>query len=124
MTRTAAQFIDELDTLHVPGEEDTVSDADGNVYKMQGCACGLGLGTPQDAHRAHMLEQYVQERISGAAGNNHTGVLTRVVSQLAHLDKEMALFDAVPMHVHAILLQILTEAALDAAIPLPGQENS
>lgn len=121
MTKSAAEFIDELDTLHVPGEEDTVSDADGNVYKMQGCACGLGLGTPQDAHRAHVLEQYVQERISAVAGNNHTDVLTRVVAQLAHLDKEMALHDAIPMHVHAILLQVVTEAALNAGISLPDQ---
>jgi hypothetical protein len=78
MTRTAKQFVDELDTLHVLGEEDSVSDADGNIYKMQGCECGLGLGTPQDEHPAQMLERYVPERITPATGNNHTEILTRV----------------------------------------------
>lgn len=121
MTRSPEQFIDELDTLHVLGEEDTVSDADGNVYKTQGCACGAGWGASQKAHRAQMLERYVQERIAAVAGNNHTDVLSRVVAQLAGLDREMGLFESVPMHIHADLLQIITEAAIDAGLPLPGK---
>lgn len=115
MTRTAEQFVEELDTLHVPGEEDSVSDADGNAYSVQGCGCG---GTWSFAgHRAQIVEQYVQERITAVEGNNHSEVLTRVVGQLAHLDQEMAPFESIPMHVKAILLQIVTEASLDAGIP-------
>jgi hypothetical protein len=33
----------------------------------------------------------------------------------------MGLFEAIPMHVHATLLQIGTEAALDAGMALPGK---
>jgi hypothetical protein len=81
VTRSAAQFIEELDTIHVAGDEDSVSDADGNVYPFQGCECG---GTFSFAgHRAELVERYVQERIAAVAGNNHTEVLTRVVAQLA-----------------------------------------
>lgn len=119
VTRTAAQLVDELDTLHVPGDEITVSDADGKIYTQETCACGTGLGhhLSMEAHREQVLERYVLERITEAAGNNHSEILIRVVAQLGHLDQEIALFDAVPMHIHATLCQIGMEAALDAGLP-------
>lgn len=125
MTKTSEQFIDELDDLHVFGEEITVSDADGNVYSQETCACSTGLGhhLSMEAHRAQVLEQYVQERIAQTAGNNHTAVLTRVIAQIADLDHEMNGFPSVPMHIHATLDQIGTEAAIDAGLPGPRKEQ-
>lgn len=117
MTFTVAQIED----IHLGyGESISVSDADGNVYHQDTCRCGTPLGTfSLEEHRAQELERYVQGRITEAAGNNHTDVLTRVVAQIADLEREMRSFDSMPMHIHAILLQIGTEAAIDAKISSP-----
>lgn len=95
----------EFDDRHCGyGEDIPVSDADGRIYDQETCRCGMPLGMhlSLEGHRAQELERYVQERLTEAAGNNHTGVLTRVIAQLAALDGEMRSFDAVPMHIHAI----------------------
>lgn len=97
MSITAQEFED----IHSGyGEDISVSDADGRVYDQETCLCGMPLGMHLSlkTHRAQELECYVQERITEAAGNNHTEVLTRVVAQIADLDREMRDFDSVPMH--------------------------
>lgn len=119
----------EFDDAHCGyGQDISVSDADGRVYEQETCRCGMPLGMhlSLEEHRAQELERYVLERITKAAGNNHTEVLTRVIAQIAHLEREMAGFDSVPMHIHAILDQIGTEAAIDSDLPDPrraGQGN-
>lgn len=118
MSITAQEFED----IHSGyGEDISVSDADGRIYDQETCRCGtpLGMHLTLETHRAQELERYVQERITEAAGNNHTEVLTRVVAQIADLDREMGDFGSVPMHIHAILDQIGTEAAIDAGLPYP-----
>lgn len=122
---TAAEF----DDIHCGyGEDISVTDADGRIYDQETCRCGTPLGAhlSLEEHRGQELEKYVQGRITKAAGNNHTEVLTRVIAQITHLEREMAGFDSVPMHIHAILDQIGTEAAVDADLPDPrraGQQN-
>ncbi|ACL42231.1 hypothetical protein Achl_4280 (plasmid) [Pseudarthrobacter chlorophenolicus A6] len=123
MSITAQQF-DELHSGY--GEDISVSDADGRVYHQETCQCGMPLGMhlSLEAHRAQELERYVQERIIETAGNNHTEILTRVVAQIADLEREMRDFDSVPMHIHAILDQIGTETAIDAGLPDPRRVTS
>lgn len=120
---TAAQF----DDRHCGyGEDITVNDADGRLYNQPTCRCGMPLGMhlSLEEHRAQELERYVLERVTEAAGHNHTEVLTRVIAQIADLDREMNDFPSVPMHIHAILDQIGTEAAIDAGLPRPRREAS
>jgi hypothetical protein len=120
---TAAEF----DDMHCGyGEAISVNDADGRIYDQDTCRCGMPLGMhlSLETHRAQEIEKYVLERITKTAGNNHTGVLTRVIAQIAALDSEMNDFPSVPMHIHAILDQIGTEAAIDAALPDPRRETS
>lgn len=116
----------EFDDMHCGyGEPISVNDADGRIYDQDTCRCGMPLGMhlSLEDHRAQEIEKYVQERITKAAGNNHTAVLTRVISQIAALDQEMNSFPSVPMHIHAILDQIGTEAAIDAGLPDPRRET-
>lgn len=122
MSITAQEFED----IHCGhGNNISVSDADGRVYDQETCRCGqpLGMHLSLEDHRAKELERYVQERITEAAGNNHTEGLARVVAQIAHLEREMRDFDDIPMHVHAILDQIGTEAAIDAGFPYPREQK-
>ncbi|MET4143876.1 hypothetical protein [Arthrobacter sp. UYCo732] len=121
MTTTAAEF----DDAHRGyGEPISVNDADGRIYEQETCRCGMPLGMhlSLEAHRAQELEQYVQVRNAEAAGHNHTAVLTRVLAQIADLDREMNAFDSIPIHIHAILDQIGTEGAIDAGLPYPRED--
>lgn len=46
-----------------------------------------------------------------------------MIAQISDLDREMSDFDSIPMHIHANLDQIGTEAAIDAGLPYPRGQN-